>query len=161
MATIPWMLHVSTINFPCSSFPHVGPLPSLLCPDIVFGDKVPSGVGEETIDIQALKTLGDTTLRAFQKSLSSGQSQSQCARSYTVRSGDLCDGISAAQHSSTFQLANANQGVINADCSNLAAGKVRAPVAITLHIDLFTFDFIFSVHLPRRCRQRLFNCHRR
>ncbi|KAF5361125.1 hypothetical protein D9758_009073 [Tetrapyrgos nigripes] len=89
---------------------------------IVFGDKVPSGVGEETIDIQALKTLGDTTLRAFQESLSSGQSQTQCARSYTVRSGDLCDAISAAQHASTFQLANANQGVINADCSNLAVG---------------------------------------
>ncbi|KAF5339501.1 hypothetical protein D9758_016370 [Tetrapyrgos nigripes] len=53
---------------------------------------------------------------------SNAQSQAQCARNYTVHLGDFCDGISAAQHTSTFQLANANQGVINADCSNLAVG---------------------------------------
>ncbi|THU82796.1 hypothetical protein K435DRAFT_784490 [Dendrothele bispora CBS 962.96] len=47
----------------------------------------------------------------------------QCARNYTVVSGDFCDEISAAQHSSTFQLANANPN-INADCTNLFAGEV-------------------------------------
>ncbi|EIM84046.1 uncharacterized protein STEHIDRAFT_61989 [Stereum hirsutum FP-91666 SS1] len=48
--------------------------------------------------------------------------QSDCARNYTVRLGDVCDSISAAQNVSTFQLANANP-TINADCSNLALGE--------------------------------------
>ncbi|KAF5360166.1 hypothetical protein D9758_011383 [Tetrapyrgos nigripes] len=63
---------------------------------------------------------------------SNAQSQAQCARNYTVHLGDFCDGISAAQHTSTFQLANANQGVINTDCSNLAVGMARAPSPLCL-----------------------------
>ncbi|TEB23510.1 hypothetical protein FA13DRAFT_1757029 [Coprinellus micaceus] len=47
-----------------------------------------------------------------------------CARTYTVQSGDWCDKISAEQNSSTYQLAQANVGVINADCSNLWVGQV-------------------------------------
>ncbi|KAF5374262.1 hypothetical protein D9758_004709 [Tetrapyrgos nigripes] len=49
---------------------------------------------------------------------------SQCARNYTVKPGDVCDAISAAQHSSTFQLANANKGVIDANCTNLQVGEI-------------------------------------
>ncbi|KAK7444803.1 hypothetical protein VKT23_015120 [Stygiomarasmius scandens] len=48
----------------------------------------------------------------------------QCARNYTVAPGDFCDGISAAQHSSTFQLANANPTTIDAACDNLQPGEV-------------------------------------
>ncbi|THU91446.1 hypothetical protein K435DRAFT_841034 [Dendrothele bispora CBS 962.96] len=47
----------------------------------------------------------------------------QCARNYTVAPGDFCDGISAAQHASTFQLANANP-TIDAACDNLQADQV-------------------------------------
>ncbi|KAN0104028.1 carbohydrate-binding module family 50 protein [Russula decolorans] len=47
----------------------------------------------------------------------------QCTRSYTVQAGDICDGISAAQHASTYQLAVLNSG-INAQCSNLMPGQV-------------------------------------
>jgi LysM repeat protein len=41
-----------------------------------------------------------------------------CARTYKVVSGDTCDAISAAQKSSTYQLAAANPS-INAGCTNL------------------------------------------
>ncbi|KDQ55443.1 hypothetical protein JAAARDRAFT_133886 [Jaapia argillacea MUCL 33604] len=44
-----------------------------------------------------------------------------CTRTYVVKTGEICDGISAAQHVSTYQLAALNPG-INADCSNLVAG---------------------------------------
>ncbi|KAK7461894.1 hypothetical protein VKT23_008326 [Stygiomarasmius scandens] len=47
----------------------------------------------------------------------------QCARNYTVAPGDFCDGISAAQHASTFQIANANP-VIDAACDNLQPGQI-------------------------------------
>jgi LysM repeat protein len=47
----------------------------------------------------------------------------QCTRTYTVQTGDICDGISAAQHASTYQLAVLNPG-INAQCSNLMPGQV-------------------------------------
>ncbi|KAK7461435.1 hypothetical protein VKT23_008613 [Stygiomarasmius scandens] len=46
-----------------------------------------------------------------------------CTRTYTVVPGDICDHISAKAHSSTFQLANANQGVINDFCGNLSVGQ--------------------------------------
>ncbi|KAK7461895.1 hypothetical protein VKT23_008327 [Stygiomarasmius scandens] len=48
----------------------------------------------------------------------------QCARNYTVVPGDFCNSISAAQHSSTFQLANANPTTIDAACDNLQPGQV-------------------------------------
>ncbi|KAK7688036.1 hypothetical protein QCA50_008406 [Cerrena zonata] len=47
-----------------------------------------------------------------------------CARTYTVRSGDFCEAISASQHVSTFQLANVNKGIIDVGCDNLFAGEV-------------------------------------
>lgn len=71
--------------------------------------------------------------------------QSDCARIYTVVTGDICDAISVVHNSSTFawvhscflvflkyldfrpysyQLAAANPE-INADCSNLFPGEVR------------------------------------
>jgi len=46
-----------------------------------------------------------------------------CARNYTVSSGDTCDKISAAQSVSTFQLAKVNEGVIDPDCDNLFVGE--------------------------------------
>ncbi|THU98237.1 hypothetical protein K435DRAFT_753198 [Dendrothele bispora CBS 962.96] len=48
---------------------------------LVFGDAVPSGVSEKTIDLQALKELGDRTLRAFQKALGLGSSGSRGSQS--------------------------------------------------------------------------------
>ncbi|KAG6835714.1 hypothetical protein H0H93_015400 [Arthromyces matolae] len=45
-----------------------------------------------------------------------------CARNYTVSSGDTCDGISAAQKVSTFQLAHDNPS-IDTGCDNLAVGE--------------------------------------
>ncbi|KAI0049667.1 carbohydrate-binding module family 50 protein [Auriscalpium vulgare] len=50
--------------------------------------------------------------------------QDNCARSYTVSSGDTCDAISAAQNVSTFQLATVNKAKIDAACDNLAIGEV-------------------------------------
>jgi len=46
----------------------------------------------------------------------------QCTRTYTVQEGDICDGISAAQNVSTYQLAVLNPD-INAQCSNLMPGQ--------------------------------------
>jgi len=48
---------------------------------------------------------------------------SSCTRSYTVVSGDTCDGISAAHNVSTYQLAAVNP-VIDSACSNLQIGQV-------------------------------------
>lgn len=47
--------------------------------------------------------------------------KADCARNYTVRLGDTCDKISAAQNVSTYQLAIVNP-IINVNCSNLAVG---------------------------------------
>ncbi|KDR71095.1 hypothetical protein GALMADRAFT_159608 [Galerina marginata CBS 339.88] len=47
-----------------------------------------------------------------------------CARSYTVQSGDFCDKISAEQHASTFQLATVNSKIIDPLCDNLFVGEV-------------------------------------
>jgi len=45
-----------------------------------------------------------------------------CVRHYTIKQGDICDGISAANHVSTYQLATINAGYINPTCSNLVPG---------------------------------------
>jgi chitosanase len=37
--------------------------------DIVFGNEVPSGVGDETINISALKSLGDTAAKKLAAAL--------------------------------------------------------------------------------------------
>jgi len=47
----------------------------------------------------------------------------QCSRSYTVKAGDTCDLISAAQNTSTYQLAVVNSGTVNQECTNLAIGQ--------------------------------------
>ncbi|KAF5309247.1 hypothetical protein D9619_012776 [Psilocybe cf. subviscida] len=52
----------------------------------------------------------------------SAQTTPVCNRSYTVQPGDFCDGISAAQNVSTYQLANVNP-VINPMCTNLFVGQ--------------------------------------
>ncbi|KDQ26319.1 hypothetical protein PLEOSDRAFT_30066 [Pleurotus ostreatus PC15] len=49
--------------------------------------------------------------------------QIPCARPFTVRSGDTCDGISAEQGVSSFQLAASNFGVIDANCTNIFPGQ--------------------------------------
>jgi len=46
-----------------------------------------------------------------------------CARSYTVKEGDYCDLISAANNASTYQLAVANYQTINDGCTNLDVGE--------------------------------------
>ncbi|KAI5119546.1 hypothetical protein M0805_008532 [Coniferiporia weirii] len=48
---------------------------------------------------------------------------SDCARTYTVTDGDICDSISAANNASTYQLAAINSQ-INNDCSNLVSNEV-------------------------------------
>ncbi|KAF4574274.1 hypothetical protein EYR36_005607 [Pleurotus pulmonarius] len=51
------------------------------------------------------------------------QMQIPCARPFTVRSGDTCDGISAEQGVSSFQLSASNFGVIDANCTNIFPGQ--------------------------------------
>lgn len=46
----------------------------------------------------------------------------QCSRSYTVKAGDTCDGISSSQSVSTYQLATNNPS-INSGCTNLQVGQ--------------------------------------
>ncbi|KAI0339351.1 hypothetical protein BDW22DRAFT_1336613 [Trametopsis cervina] len=46
-----------------------------------------------------------------------------CTRQYTVKAGDICDSISAANNVSTYQLATVNPG-IDTRCSNLQPGEV-------------------------------------
>ncbi|TBU40699.1 hypothetical protein BD309DRAFT_328569 [Dichomitus squalens] len=48
---------------------------------------------------------------------------SNCARNYTVVSGDTCDEICAKENVSSFQLATVNNATINADCTNLFPGE--------------------------------------
>ncbi|KAG6811287.1 hypothetical protein H0H92_008154 [Tricholoma furcatifolium] len=50
------------------------------------------------------------------------QVRETCDRTYTVASGDTCDGISAAQKVSTYQLALDNPN-IHAACDNLIVGE--------------------------------------
>lgn len=49
-------------------------------------------------------------------------SAAKCTRSYTVKEGDYCDKISAANNVSTYQLGANNPGVINEACDNLVIG---------------------------------------
>ncbi|KAG2004305.1 hypothetical protein CC2G_002873 [Coprinopsis cinerea AmutBmut pab1-1] len=49
-------------------------------------------------------------------------SAAQCTRTYTIKEGDYCDSISAAQGVSTYQLAVLNAGKINPRCDNLVPG---------------------------------------
>jgi len=46
-----------------------------------------------------------------------------CVRTYTVKDGDFCDAISAAQNVSTYQLYVNNINSVNAACSNLAINQ--------------------------------------
>ncbi|KAL0960269.1 hypothetical protein HGRIS_011897 [Hohenbuehelia grisea] len=46
-----------------------------------------------------------------------------CTRQYTIKAGDICDSISAANNVSTYQLAVVNNGIIDSTCSNLEVGK--------------------------------------
>jgi len=46
-----------------------------------------------------------------------------CAKHYQVRSGDTCNKIAQEQHVSSYQLASANRGLINPECSNLQPGE--------------------------------------
>jgi len=48
---------------------------------------------------------------------------SDCTRSYVVHKGDWCDTISAKYNAPTYQLAYANQGIINECCTNLQVGQ--------------------------------------
>lgn len=48
---------------------------------------------------------------------------SDCTRSYIVQKGDWCDTISARYNTPTYQLAYANQDVINECCTNLQVGQ--------------------------------------
>ncbi|TEB27881.1 hypothetical protein FA13DRAFT_1607884, partial [Coprinellus micaceus] len=47
----------------------------------------------------------------------------KCVREYTVKAGDICDSISAANNVSTYQLAALNPGTIDPACSNLQPGS--------------------------------------
>jgi len=47
----------------------------------------------------------------------------KCERPYTVKEGDICDSISAANSVSTYQLAVNNIQKINAQCTNLMPGE--------------------------------------
>jgi LysM repeat protein len=46
-----------------------------------------------------------------------------CSRKYTIKEGDICDSISAANNVSTYQLGAVNAGKINEACSNLVIGE--------------------------------------
>ncbi|TRM57397.1 hypothetical protein BD626DRAFT_465102 [Schizophyllum amplum] len=46
-----------------------------------------------------------------------------CVRTVTVKEGDTCDSISAAENVSTYQFAIINEGLIDETCSNLIAGQ--------------------------------------
>ncbi|KAI0651649.1 hypothetical protein C8Q79DRAFT_1004924 [Trametes meyenii] len=46
-----------------------------------------------------------------------------CTRQYTVKEGDWCDTISAANNVSTYQLAAVNSGTIDSTCNNLQVGQ--------------------------------------
>lgn len=48
---------------------------------------------------------------------------STCTRVYTVKTGDYCDLISAANNASTYQLAVVNAGKINDACTDLSVGQ--------------------------------------
>ncbi|KAJ7139036.1 hypothetical protein C8R44DRAFT_727150 [Mycena epipterygia] len=49
-------------------------------------------------------------------------SRGTCNRHYTVKEGDICDSISAANNVSTYQLKTINAGYIDTGCGNLVPG---------------------------------------
>jgi len=59
----------------------------------------------------------------FSALLFASSASAHCGRKYTVKANDICDGISAATNTSTYQLAVVNNGVINSDCTNLNPGS--------------------------------------
>jgi len=67
----------------------------------------------------AKSTLAVASLALFLQ----GASAAECARKYTVKAGDYCDSISAANNVSTYQLGALNAGVINERCDNLVPGQ--------------------------------------
>ncbi|KII85553.1 carbohydrate-binding module family 50 protein [Plicaturopsis crispa FD-325 SS-3] len=50
-------------------------------------------------------------------------SAADCARTYTVKEGDICDSISAAKNVSTYQLAVVNYPSVDSACGNLTPGN--------------------------------------
>ncbi|KAI0257003.1 hypothetical protein BJV78DRAFT_1109770, partial [Lactifluus subvellereus] len=56
--------------------------------------------------------------------VASAQARAGCTRNGTVQNGDTCNILSARDSVSTFQLANANNGVIDPLCDNLFPGEV-------------------------------------
>ncbi|KAH9912227.1 uncharacterized protein B0H18DRAFT_1055133 [Fomitopsis serialis] len=54
--------------------------------------------------------------------LANAASAQSCARTYTVKAGDICDSISAAQNVSTYQLATVNPD-IDTRCDDLTPGE--------------------------------------
>ncbi|ELU41109.1 thaumatin-like protein [Rhizoctonia solani AG-1 IA] len=55
--------------------------------------------------------------------LSAAAFASECVRTYTVKEGDWCDTISAANNASTYQLSTVNADKINDSCTNLEVGQ--------------------------------------
>ncbi|QRW20673.1 LysM domain protein [Rhizoctonia solani] len=55
--------------------------------------------------------------------LASAAFASECVRTYTVKEGDWCDTISAANNASTYQLSTVNADKINDSCTNLEVGQ--------------------------------------
>ncbi|CAE6506240.1 unnamed protein product [Rhizoctonia solani] len=55
--------------------------------------------------------------------LASAAFATECARTYTVKEGDWCDTISAANNASTYQLSTVNADKINDACTNLEVGQ--------------------------------------
>jgi LysM repeat protein len=60
---------------------------------------------------------------AFSALLLASSASAHCGRKYTVKEGDICDSISAATNTSTYQLAVVNHGVVNSECTNLVPGN--------------------------------------
>ncbi|KAI9444600.1 hypothetical protein H4582DRAFT_1806451 [Lactarius indigo] len=56
--------------------------------------------------------------------VASAQTSEGCTRTGTVLEDDTCDKLSARDGVSTFQLANANQDVINAACDNIFPDEI-------------------------------------
>lgn len=74
---------------------------------------------------------------------------SDCTRNYTVVSGDICDSISKAHNSSTYQLAVVNRDEVDSTCSNLMPGQVICEY-------LFSPTFCLLRYRNRRSSSRFF-----
>ncbi|KAI0785940.1 hypothetical protein C8Q75DRAFT_294400 [Abortiporus biennis] len=73
-----------------------------------------------TLQVVILAAL--TALYSADATVLPRQLPDNCARTYTVQLGDVCDSISAAHNVSTFQLAHVNSN-IDPLCDNLALGE--------------------------------------